>query len=124
MQYYFFKMFQKVICIGFIFIFLNFSIQFSNYITANIIEAAVTNATNSINENLNLTYGSSSAGTEEQHEETESSNSENTSQKKTEFLSNSNNLLFATALNSLNNNFIKHNTCEVSIEIPSPPPWA
>lgn len=112
---------HKIACICFTLVFVNFSIQFDNYFIAKIISVTVTTKHNTIDNNLDIFFNYNVNTTEEHNEESETK--KNNSNKKTEYLNIHNNLCYISTLNSIKNHSVMANMDEVSLEIPSPPPW-
>ncbi len=115
---------HKITCICFALVFVNFSVQFNNYLIAKIISVTVAANHNAIDNNLDIDFNSNTNAAEEHNEETETNNNKNNSNKKTEYFYNHNNLCYISPCNSIKNHFVMADMDEVSIEIPSPPPWA
>jgi hypothetical protein len=115
---------HKITCICFALVFVNFSVQFNNYLIANIISATEAVEHNTIDNNLDIDFNSNTNTTEEHNEESETNNNKNNSNKKTEYFYNHNNLCYVTSYNSVKNHFVMAYMDEVSLEIPSPPPWS
>jgi hypothetical protein len=105
-------------------VFINFSVQFNNHIIAKIISISISTNQNAINDNIDIDFSTNTNTTEENNEESETNNNKNNSNKKNEYFFNHNNLCYFTSYNSVKNHFVMAYMDEVSLEIPSPPPWS
>jgi hypothetical protein len=113
---------HKITCICFALVFVNFLVQFNNYFIAKIISVTKAANQNAIGNNFNINFTSNNNTSEEHNEEAETNNKNNTN-KKTEYFYNHNNLCYISSFNSIKNHFVMVYIDEVSLEIPSPPPW-